>query len=114
MKQAYQVLIHFGSPDEPIYVTGFIVPSAENKKNAIKQLKKSLLEHRHKFRKAPESLSNELSLRRINEFLWSLKRPHRINKRGDQLVKVLPIEKPILANYWLQEIGENFTLCNTR
>ena len=112
MKKAYYILIHFGIP-KPIYVTGFIIPVAMDEEDALAQLIASLEAHDIVFG-TPDSIHNELSSTKIKEYLWSLNRPNEINKRGSKLVEILEISKPIVAGYWLQEIGEISQLCNTK
>jgi len=112
MKKSYYIIIHFGIA-KPVYVTGFIIPVATDKNDALEQLKTSLKQHDDKINES-DSITHELSTKSIKEYLWSLNRPDKINERNDPLVQIIEITKPIVAGYWLQEIGENSQLCNTR
>jgi len=109
-------MIHFDGP----YVNGFFVPQAKDEKDALKQLKESLVQKKKRSIKDRErdSMSDELSFRRVRSALRSLKKPWRYTKksiergRKESVVRVMKWNKPLLTGYWLTDIETGGHLCN--
>ena len=97
-------------------VSGFLAPNVANELEAIKSVKKSLLE----CKKNGGGRLGELDMEHIDEFLTSLKNHGKtVTKEWgadtttvEQIVRVVEITKPILSGYWLIDIESGLNICN--
>lgn len=124
----YYIMIHFDGP----YVSGFIVPQANDEFHALKILKKSIWARIKVCIEKGINLQSHLgddSVPRLRSFMRSLKRPWRQageNRRNNEkrakdvingkfrgrMVKIIELQLPVLSDYWLRDIIIGREYCN--
>ena len=110
----WYILIHW---DEGA-INGFISPGNLTKEEAIKDIKNRLIRAiiLQKIKKSKESIYNQglynMEINRLRGFLRCFKKPWRITKKGDPVIKVQKIDFSLEAGYWLTEIITRNYTCN--
>lgn len=123
----YYIMVHFGGP----YVTGFVVPQAENEQVALRSLKRILwarIKMSLKDEKASGVVypSSDFSSSKLKEFMRSIKRPwrkhgeyrgtnnykHTRKVSGNSVIMISELLLPVHAGYWLEDMVTGSYICN--
>jgi hypothetical protein len=118
----YYIRVHFDGP----YVSGLIVPEANDEFHALKIVKKALWARIQVLKgKHADRTYEEVS--KLKAFLRSLKRPWRYNggyrKNGEKkavshtydaspMVQITKLQLPVLSDYWLTDLIAGQHYCN--
>lgn len=112
----WYILIHFAGN----YVNGFICPGTGTKEEAIQTVKESLEKSIKLFRKkqiGAGPLNDSIyvnKIKRQKEFLASIKNHTGLSPNGSPLVKVIRLDFPVQAGYWLEDIVTMVNVCNMK